>query len=729
MKEQLHEPSPYPRPLHFCVCAARHRAAIPDQAGARASRLRGGKLDRHRRTRDGGPSRRLLEADGNRREPRRGGGQSRRGRGRQGAGRRLHPALRAERPRDQRGRAAESAVQGRDGPRADRAGGGDSAHPDRGPRLSGEERAGVDSAREGRAGQADLCLLGCRQFRSPVRRAVQHDGRNHRDPCSLQGRRAGGAGRDSGARRLLLRRHAGRPAARKFGAGAGARCHEQAALPRRTERADRRRAGPASVRGDAVERLLRAGVDPTRAWGAYRTRRRGRPQAARDAGNAGESRRRALRGQPGELQEILPRRHREVEEPREGHPSQARIGAWRCVSHWADTRRHSRPPMSRKGRKPFALTKSHARRIWLRAQRLDESAPFGYGPGAIRAAVEHLGYVQIDTINVIERCHHQILYTRIPGYRREDLRQAQTVDKTVFEYWTHALSYVPTRDLRFYLGDMKRYRRDRSPWFAAVKEEDLRRVLALIRKQGALTIRDIDDDVLVEKEHPWASRKPSKRALQMAFYQGVVTISQRTGMLKTYELTSRHFGWERPPKAASEREVLNYLLDRALRSQGVVSVDSACYLDARRKPAMRRLIETRVRRKELVPVEIEGAGTLQHWVRPEALDATFDAAHESVHILSPFDPLIHQRKRLHLFFDYEHRFEAYVPKDKRLFGYFAQPVLVGDEIVAVVDLKTDRERRKLLVQRWTWVSNRSRSLRRRRIEEALHCFERFQLAR
>jgi uncharacterized protein YcaQ len=375
------------------------------------------------------------------------------------------------------------------------------------------------------------------------------------------------------------------------------------------------------------------------------------------------------------------------------------------------------------------LSKSHARRLWLRAQRLDENAPFGDGPEATRAAVEQLGYVQIDTIHVIERSHHQILYTRIPGYRRDDLRQAQTIDKTVFEYWTHALSYVPTRDLRFYLGDMKRYRRDPNPWFAAVKEKDLRKVLALIRKHGALTIRDIDDDVLVEKAHPWASRKPSKRALQKAFYGGVVTVSQRTGMLKTYELTSRHFGWQRPPKSASETEVLDYLLDRALRSQAVVSVDSACYLDAPRKPAMRRLIETRMRRKELVSVQLEGAGKLQHWARPEALDAAFDPADERVHILSPFDPLIHQRKRLHLFFDYEHRFEAYVPRDQRRFGYFAQPVLVGDEIAAVVDLKTDRERRKLLVQRWTWVSHRSRSSRRRRIEEALHRFERFQLAR
>ncbi len=380
-------------------------------------------------------------------------------------------------------------------------------------------------------------------------------------------------------------------------------------------------------------------------------------------------------------------------------------------------------------RQPLALTKSHAKRIWLRAQRLDAYAPFGDGPEATRAAVEHLGYVQIDTINVIERCHHHILYTRIPAYQREHLRQAQTVDKTVFEYWTHALSYLPSRDLPFYVRAMKRYWHRRSVWFTAVKERDLRRVLSLIRREGALTIRDIEDDVLMEKDHLWASRKPSKRALQLAFYRGQVTISRRTGMLKTYELTNRHFGWKRLPRAASESEVLNYLLDRALRSQGVVSLESVCYLDPNRKPAMRRLIETRVRRKELIPVALEGAGKLEHWVRPEALDAPPDGAEELVHILSPFDPLIHQRKRLRLFFDYEHRFEAYVPKERRLFGYFALPVLVGDEIVAAIDLKTDRERQKLLVQQWTWVGNGPRRPRKKQIEEALHRFERFQLAR
>ena len=105
-----------------------------------------------------------------------------------------------------------------------------------------------------------------------------------------------------------------------------------------------------------------------------------------------------------------------------------------------------------------------------------------------------------------------------------------------------------------------------------------------------------------------------------------------------------------------------------------------------------------------------------------------------VHILSPFDPLIIQRKRTELFFGYGHKFEAYVPKEKRQFGYFALPVLVGDDIVAALDLKTDRQNKKLLMQKWSWVGpgkaakGEARKDLKRRIEEELDRFERFQLA-
>ena len=377
------------------------------------------------------------------------------------------------------------------------------------------------------------------------------------------------------------------------------------------------------------------------------------------------------------------------------------------------------------------LSTAEARRIWLRAQRLDTPAPFGEGAQATATAVEHLGYVQIDTINVIERSHHHILWNRIPEYRRADLRQAQSVDRSVFEYWTHALSYVPTRDMRFFIPAMRRHRREGHKWLSSVKPADLRKVLRLIRRDGALTIRDIDDDVLVDKEHLWASRKPSKRALQLAFYTGVLTISERNGMLKTYELMTRHFGWDQAPKGASAREATAYLLDRAVRAQGIVSLDSICHLDAPSKPSVRRLIEARTRRKELVQVALEGAGKQEHWALPETLENSGGESLELVHILSPFDPLIIQRKRTHLFFGYGHRFEAYVPKQKRVFGYFALPVLVGDDIVAALDLKTDRRSRKLLLQKWNWVGNGARGARKdlkRRIEEALHRFERFQLA-
>lgn len=383
--------------------------------------------------------------------------------------------------------------------------------------------------------------------------------------------------------------------------------------------------------------------------------------------------------------------------------------------------------MPRSAKAPLSIDPAHARRIWLRAQRLDTVRPFGDGAEATRLAVEHLGYVQIDTINVIERCHHHILYTRIPTYKRAHLHQAQSSDKTVFEYWTHALSYVPTRDVRIFIRSMREYRKSPSSWHGSVTRKDLAKVFKLLRENGPLSIRDIDDDVLVEKHHPWASRKPSKRALQLAFMMGDVIINERVGMLRSYDLFDRHFGWETRPKPATDRQIDQYMLDRALRSQGIVSLDSICYSETKRKGAIRKLIESAVKRKELVPVTFDGAEKTEYWVSPELLETVPEPDCCLVHILSPFDPLIIQRNRFRQFFGYDHRFEAYVPKDKRVMGYFALPVLVGDQIVAAIDLKTDRQARKLGVQQWTWIGPQSSQVCKPRIEEELHRFERFQL--
>ena len=213
----------------------------------------------------------------------------------------------------------------------------------------------------------------------------------------------------------------------------------------------------------------------------------------------------------------------------------------------------------------------------------------------------------------------------------------------------------------------------------------------------------------------------------MGFYNGDLTISERRGMVKTYELMDRHFGWPPRPRAATANQVLDYYIDRALRSQGIVSIDSTVYGTPNIRTAIKERLAARTRRKQLVDVTIEGS-TVALWATPEALAAMDSPLGDMVHILSPFDPLIIQRRRTGLIFGYEHLFEAYVTPAKRQLGYFTLPVLHGDEIVAGIDLKTDRGKGKLLIQAWHWMGTGKARAHKAAIETALHRFERFQLA-
>ncbi len=378
--------------------------------------------------------------------------------------------------------------------------------------------------------------------------------------------------------------------------------------------------------------------------------------------------------------------------------------------------------------KPVTIDPRAARAAWLRAQRLDEAAPFGEGAEAVRRAVDHLGYVQIDTINVVERSHHHILFNRMPAYRREDLEQAQSDDRSVFEYWTHALAYVPATDFRVFARGMAAARADPSRLFAAETEPGAyAKLINRIRRDGPVTMRDFDDEERVEKTHPWGSRKPSRAALRYGFFVGDLVISRRDGMLKTYDLASRHFGWKRRPAPAGDADHAAYLLARAMRSQAIFSLESASRGDAAAKSALAELIDKAVRRRRLVPVALAGLERKRLWATPEALDDSAVETGARVHILSPFDPLVIQRKRTEAFFGYAHRFEAYLPEAQRRLGYFALPVLVGDRFVAALDLKADRQAGRLVIRNWTWIAEESPELTRL-IEQELDRFSRFQLA-
>src|SRR6267154_2409269 len=146
------------------------------------------------------------------------------------------------------------------------------------------------------------------------------------------------------------------------------------------------------------------------------------------------------------------------------------------------------PPFAGALSHPASLSLAEARAISLRSQGLAEDpAPFGSGKAAVLAAIQHLGYVQVDPINVIQRAHHHVLWSRVPDYQPEMLHELQSPDVSVFEYWNHATSYLPTSDFRFSLPLMRKHRAQLH-WSndSAELRASMRRMRGLIRKNGPL---------------------------------------------------------------------------------------------------------------------------------------------------------------------------------------------------------------------------------------------------
>lgn len=379
--------------------------------------------------------------------------------------------------------------------------------------------------------------------------------------------------------------------------------------------------------------------------------------------------------------------------------------------------------------KKSVLSIEAAKKIWMRHQGLHKSSAFGTGTKGALKAIKQLGYVQIDTINVIERAHHHILWSRVPNYRTDHLVQLQSEEKSVFEYWSHVLSYFPTENFDFHRLRMETNKVKPNKWYSSVSTMDRKRLLERIEVDGPISIRDITDDILVEKDHEWSSKKPSKKVLQLLFNRGELVISERQGMLKKYEITERHFGMHDEAQIPTEEEVFHYKLERELRAQGIVSIQSMMPLTYKAdKIKMEKLIRAQEKDGKLVSVEIPGIAG-EHWMAKKETKATADFEEDLVHILSPFDPLVCNRKRFHFFFDHDYRFEAYVPKSKRKYGYFALPVIIDSELVALIDMKADREKDQLLIQQWTWMIKKPSRKIKNLIEERIGEFEKFQFNR
>ncbi|XOV88858.1 MAG: winged helix-turn-helix domain-containing protein [Pseudomonadota bacterium] len=342
------------------------------------------------------------------------------------------------------------------------------------------------------------------------------------------------------------------------------------------------------------------------------------------------------------------------------------------------------------------LTPEEMRRLALLAQGLLKPA-FGRGRQAVRDAVKHLGYIQIDTIAVVERAHHHALATRIPGYTASMLDALQQ-SRDVFEYWTHAAAYLPMEDYRFYLPMMQGYARKQG-----VDQKIAREIKARIRAEGPLQSRDFQSPA-GHKSGGWWDWKPAKVALDQLFLAGELMVVRRENFQKVYDLTERALPSHIATAHPTEAEWGQYLAGRFTRALGIARKTDLAYARSTIRrfgagdvmPHLEAALSGLTEAGILVPVIYQGA----NWYLSADLLARLPlrVSKQRVVFLSPFDNLVINRSRLQALFDFDYLIECYVPAHKRQYGYFCLPMLWGDEMVGRADIKANRKEQILEVQ-------------------------------
>ncbi|MFH1943167.1 MAG: crosslink repair DNA glycosylase YcaQ family protein [bacterium] len=359
------------------------------------------------------------------------------------------------------------------------------------------------------------------------------------------------------------------------------------------------------------------------------------------------------------------------------------------------------------------ITKNLARRLALNAQFLDGNSGLPQGKEGVAQAVETLGYIQIDTISVIKRSHHHTLWTRLPDYDEADLHDLQAKDRRLFEYWGHAMSYLPMSDYRYYLPKMRNFENPTSGWAKMSLEKCghlMESVLERIRQEGLLGARDFEPPP-GRKGGTWWDWKPAKIALEMLLWKGDLMISERRNFQKVYDLTERVL----PPTVDTTHpdndELGRFIVRRALSAHGIAQekeIRSFIQPEASRdsdiqmagREAITKSINDLIQAEEVIPLSIEEDENADYFALSKTIQRSKNSAPPSsnVFLLSPFDNLIIQRHRTKRLFGFDYALECYVPEPKRKYGYFVLPVLWGQNFVGRLDPKVDRKQKTLIIR-------------------------------
>lgn len=341
------------------------------------------------------------------------------------------------------------------------------------------------------------------------------------------------------------------------------------------------------------------------------------------------------------------------------------------------------------------LSRAQARRVTLASQGFLDHRHTTATMRTLQRTVDRTGVLQIDSVQVLARAHHMPLFSRMGPYDTGLLqRAAEKHPRRLVEYWAHVAAYMPV-DLWPHMQQRMRRNRERSE-LSPARRELATALVDEIRDRGPSTPRDLDDGLPKSKVDWGWNWSETQQVLGYLFFVGDLAVAGRNGAFeRLYDLPERVLPAEvLATPTPTDEEAYRELVRRAARSFGVATV--RCLADyyrmatASTKQAVAELVEA----GELVPVEVEG------WGKPAWLhrDAKVPRSVPARTLLSPFDPVVWERSRTEHLFGFHYRIEIYVPEHLRRYGYYVLPFLLGDELVARVDLKADRKAGTLVVK-------------------------------
>ena len=375
------------------------------------------------------------------------------------------------------------------------------------------------------------------------------------------------------------------------------------------------------------------------------------------------------------------------------------------------------------------LTNPAARRLFLDRHALAEP-PTGPATGAALAdLIKRIGFVQVDSINTVERAHHMILWSRRQSYRPAALKPLLEQDRLLWEHWTHDASILP---IGLYPQWKHRFTRSEArlrdkwkSWFRTGYEEQFDTILRRIEAEGPVSTSDVGEGE-VRGKGGWWDWHPSKTALEWLWRTGALAITRRDGFQKVYDLSHRVIPADHHQGEHDEAAHVNWACRSALDHLGFADASELrSYWWAITPDEAKIWVRQALSRGEIIEIDVQGAtGTLRRsFARPDILTDAANAPEPPtrLRILSPFDPALRDRDRAQHLFGFHYRIEVFTPEPLRKYGYYVFPVLEAAQIIGRIDAKAFRDQSCLRVRAfWPETGVRMGAGRQRRLEAELH---------